>query len=87
MGATGVAFLWTGSDQIRSGRDMRKVAIRVFFSDKKDKPRGRRRYEIRRTGEDETRQYVPDSGGGLVAKVGRETVLSAFKKRRGRWVR
>jgi hypothetical protein len=31
--------------------------------------------------EERTRQYVPDSDGVLVAKIGRETALSAFKKR------
>ena len=48
MGATSVTFLSTDGDQISSRRDIREVPVRVFFSDKKDKPAEAERYEIRR---------------------------------------
>jgi hypothetical protein len=50
MGSTSVTFLWANDDQIRSRPDIREVAIRVFFSGKKDKPVEPERYEIRRAG-------------------------------------
>jgi len=38
MGATGVAFLWIGGDQVCPREGSRRVRVRVFFSDMKGKP-------------------------------------------------
>ena len=64
MGATSVTFLWADCDQMRS--EGRGARVRVFSSDRKDKPAQSERCEIRASGQTGVRRggtcLIPTKG-------------------------